>query len=113
MTIRTIGRALDELMGVLAAGFVGFFVMLAYMAGGLIWFACGVACFCFLLLALLSTVVWVFTHDTHAFEVMLGYFVYAAAAYVGVAAISYCWGRLTDVRRNAAAWNDDGEYRSA
>jgi hypothetical protein len=29
MTMRAIGRALDELIGVLTAGFVGFFVMLA------------------------------------------------------------------------------------
>jgi len=36
MSVRAIGRALDELMAVLAAGFIGFFVMLAYIAGGLI-----------------------------------------------------------------------------
>jgi len=111
--VHTLGRALDELIGVLAAGFVGFFVMLAYIAGGLIWFACGVTCFCFLLVALFSMVIWLFTRDTHAFEVMLGYFVHAGAAYAGVAAIPYCWGRLTDVRRNAATRNDDGKYRSA
>ena len=89
MTIRTIGRALDELVGVLAAGFIGFFVMLACIAGGLLWFACGVTCFCFLLVALFSLVMWGFTHDTHAFGLMLGYFVYAAASYAGVAGISY------------------------
>jgi len=85
---------LYELIGVLAAGFVGFFVMLAYIAGGLMWFTCGIACFCFLLVALFSTVMWVFTHDTHAFELMVGYFVYAAAAYAGIAAISYYRARL-------------------
>ena len=87
--MRTIGRALDELMGVLTAGFVGFFVILAYIVGGLIWFAFGVTCFCFLLVALFSMIVWVFTHDTHAFHLMLGYFVYAAAVYAGIAAVSY------------------------
>jgi len=89
MTVRAIGRALNELMGVLAAGFAGFFVVLAYVAAGLIWFACGIACFCFLLVALFSTVMWMLTHDTHAFHLTLGYFVYAAAAYAGVAGISY------------------------
>ena len=58
---------------ILAAGFIGFFVMLAYIAGGLIWFTCGVMCFCFLLVALFSMVMWVFTLDTHAFDLMLGY----------------------------------------
>ena len=70
--------------------------MLAYIAGGLIWFACGVVCFCFLLVALFSTVMWVFTHDTHAFGLMLGYFVYAGVAYAGIAAISYYWAGLID-----------------
>ena len=92
--MRAIGWTLYELIGVLAAGFVGFFVMLACIAGGLIWFTCGIAWFCFLLVALFSTVMWVFTHDTHAFELMVGYFVYAAAAYAGIAAISYYRARL-------------------
>ena len=95
--MRAIGRALDELIGVLAAGFIGFFVMLAYIAGGLIWFACGVACSCFLLVALFSMVVWLLTYDTHAFDVMLGYFLYAAAAYAGVGAIPYYRDRLMDL----------------
>jgi len=103
--MRAIGRALDELTGVLAGGFVGFFVMLAYIAGGLIWFACGVVGFCFLLVALFSMVMWVFTDDTHAFGLMLGYFAYAGATYAGIAAISYCRARLIDVVGNG--------YRSA
>jgi len=106
MTVRAIGRTLDELMGVLAAGFVGFFVMLAYVVGSLIWFTCGVASFCFLLVALFSMVMWVFTHDKHAFHVMLGYFVYAGVAYAGIAAISHYQARLTKLvgnRRGRAA----------
>jgi len=97
MTMRAIGRALYELMGVLVAGIVGFFVMLAYIAGGLIWFTCGVACFCFLLVALSSMVMWLFTHDTHAFHLMLGYFVYAGAAFAASAAMSYYRYRLADL----------------
>ena len=38
-------------------------------------------CFCFLLVAMFSMAVWLFSHDTHAFHEMLGYFVYAGAAY--------------------------------
>ena len=94
MSVRAIRRAFGELIGMLAAGFVGFFVMLACIVGSLIWFACGVVCFCFMLVALFSMVMWVFTHDTHAFDLMLGYFVYAAAAYAGIAVISYYRGRL-------------------
>jgi len=94
--MRSIGRALAELIGVLTAGFVGFFVMLAHMAGVVIWFACGVMCFCFLVVALFSMVVWLFSHDAHAFRVMLGYFAYAGAAYAVVAAMSYYRGKLGD-----------------
>lgn len=39
--MRPIGRALMEILGVVAAGFLGFFVVLAYMAGRVVWFTCG------------------------------------------------------------------------
>lgn len=94
--MRAIRQALTELLGVLAAGFVGFFVMLAYMAAILVWFTCGVACFCLLLVGLFSMVLWLFTRDAHAFHVMLGYFAYAGAAYAVIAAISYYRGKLGD-----------------
>jgi len=94
MSMRAIGRPLAELIGVLAAGSVGCLVMLAYMVGSVIWFTCGVVCFCFLLVALFSMLMWLFTHDTHAFGLMVGYFVYAAAAHAGVAAVSYYRARL-------------------
>jgi hypothetical protein len=94
--MRAIGRFACELLGVLAAGFVGFFVMLAYMAGFLIWFACGLACVGFLLVALFSMVMWLSTHDAHAFRTMLGYFVYAAGAFAVIAMLSYYKGKLMD-----------------
>jgi hypothetical protein len=47
--MRTTGRALAELLGVLAAGFLGYPVMLAYVAGFLLLLACGCACAEFLL----------------------------------------------------------------
>ena len=98
--MRSIGWALAEMFGVLAAGFVGFFVLLAYMAGLLVWLACGVACFCLLLVALVSMVMWLFTRDAHAFHVMLGYFAYAGGAYAVIAAMSYYRSRLADLVRN-------------
>ena len=98
--MRSIWRALAELLGVLTAGFVGFFVMLGYMAGVVVWFACGVVCFCFLLVALFSMVMWLFTRDAHAFHVMLGYFAYAGAAYAVIAAMSYYRGKPTDLVRS-------------
>jgi hypothetical protein len=74
--MRSIGRVLAELLGVLAAGFLGFFVMLAYVAGSLL-LACGFACAGFLLVALFTMVMWLFNHDAHTFRIMLGYFSYA------------------------------------
>ena len=94
--MHAIGRALMELLSVLAAGFIGFFVVLAYMAGGLVWFVCGVACFGFLLVALFSMIMWLSTNNAHAFHVMLGYFAYAGAAYALVAAMSYYRGKFSD-----------------
>ena len=47
--MRSIVLALTELLGVLVAGFLGFFVMLAYVAGILLLLACGFACAGFLL----------------------------------------------------------------
>jgi hypothetical protein len=91
-----IGRAIPELIGVLAAGFVGFFVMLAHLAGLLIWFSCGLVCFCFLLVALFSMVMWLYTRDAHAFHIMLVYFTYAGLAYAVIAAMSYYRGKLGD-----------------
>jgi hypothetical protein len=75
--MRSIVLALTELLGVLVAGFLGFFVMLAYVAGFLLLLACGFACAGFLLVALFSMVMWLFNHDAHAFRMMLGYFAYA------------------------------------
>jgi hypothetical protein len=75
--MRTSGRALAELLGVLAAGFLGFAVMPACVAGFLPLLACGFACAGFLLVALFSMVMWLFNHDAHTFRTMLGYFGYA------------------------------------
>jgi hypothetical protein len=114
--MRSIGRALAELLGVLTAGFIGFFVMLGYLSGVLVWFACGVVCFCFLLVALCSMVMWLFTREVHAFHVMLGYFAYAGAAYAVIAAMSYYRGRLTDAvrkRNERAALGRIGRLRLA
>jgi hypothetical protein len=94
--MRSIVLALTELLGVLVAGFLGFFVMLAYAAGVLLLLACGFACAGFLLVALFSMVMWLSTHDTHAFRMMLGYFAYAGGAFAAIAALSYCHGKLTE-----------------
>ncbi len=40
-------------------------------------------------------VLWLFSHDTHAFHEMLGYFVYAGAACALVAAMSYYRDKLS------------------
>jgi hypothetical protein len=94
--MHAIRRIVGEFMGVLVAGFLGFFLMLAYVAGFLIWFSCGLACIGFLLVALFSMVVCLSTHDAHAFRTMLGYFVYAAGAFAVIAMLSYYKGKLMD-----------------
>jgi hypothetical protein len=94
--MRVIGRALAELLGVVAAGFVGFFVMLAYAAGLLALLACGVACAGFLLVALFSMVMWLLTRDGHAFWLMIGYFGYAGGTFAVIVTLTYYHGKLMD-----------------
>ena len=94
--MRVIGRAISELVGVLTAGFIAFFVMLAYAAGLLLLLACGFVCAGFLLVALYSMTMWLFTGDTHALHLMLGYFGYAGGAFALIAALSYYQGKFMD-----------------
>lgn len=94
--MRPVGRAISELVGVLAAGFVAFFVVLTYAAGLLLLLACGFACAGFLLVALFSMVMWLCTGDAHALRVMLGYFGYAAGTFAIITALSHYQGRFRD-----------------
>jgi len=94
--MRPIGRATRELLGVLAAGFIAFFVMLAYAAGLLLLLACGFVCAGFLLVALFSMVMWLFTGNAHALRVMLGYFTYAGGTFSVIATLSYYHGKFMD-----------------
>jgi len=94
--MHAIGRAISELIGVLTAGFIAFFVMLAYAAGLLLLLACGFVCAGFLLVGLFSMVMWLFTGDAHALRVMLGYFGYAAGTFSVTAALSYYQGKFID-----------------
>jgi hypothetical protein len=98
--VPTIGRALAELLGVLVAGFLSFFVMLAYVAGFVALLACGFACAGFLLVALFSMAMWLSTHDAHAFRMTLGYFVYAGGAFAIIATLTYYHGKLKDGARS-------------
>jgi hypothetical protein len=98
--MRVIGRALAELVGVLTAGFVAFFVMLAYAAGLLLLLACGFVCAAFLMVALFSMVMWLFTRDAHAFWLMVGYFVYAGGAFAVIVALTYYHPKLMDGLRS-------------
>jgi len=89
-------RAISELIGVLTAWFIAFFVMLAYAAGLLLLLACGFVCAGFLLVALFSMVMWLFTHDAHALHVMLGYIGYAGGTFAVIVALSYYYGKFMD-----------------
>ena len=113
--MRSIVLALTELLGVLVAGFLGFFMMLAYVAGFLLLLACGFACAGFVLVALFSMGMWLFTHDAHAFRMMLGYFAYAGGAFAAIAALSYYHGKFADgvkaEREQGIALRQIGEFR--
>ena len=91
-----IGRAIRELVGVLTAGFIAFFVMLAYAAGLLLLLACGFVRAGFLLVALFSMAMWLFTRDTHALHVMLGYFGYSGGTFAVITAPFYYHGKFLD-----------------
>jgi hypothetical protein len=70
--------------------------MLACVAGFLLLLACGFACAGFLLVALFSLVMWLFTNDAHAFRMMLGYSGYAGGVFAATTALSYYYGKWRD-----------------
>ena len=94
--MHAIGRAISELIGVLTAGFIAFFVILAYAAGLLLLLACGFVCAGFLLVALFSMVMWLVAGDAHALHLMLGYFAYAGGTFSVIAALSYYYGKVME-----------------
>ena len=102
--MRTIGRVVAELLGVLLAGVVSFFVMIAYALGILFMWACGIVSGLFLIVALFSGVMWLFTHSPHAFHTMLGFLGYAAVPFALIVAMTYYHGKLTD-------WLNSGQHR--
>ncbi|HUB15758.1 MAG TPA: hypothetical protein VMB34_27680 [Acetobacteraceae bacterium] len=111
--MHAIGRAISELIGVLTAGFIAFFLMLAYAAGLLLLLACGFVCAGFLLVALFSMVMWLFTHDAHALHLMLGYFGYAGGTFAVITTLSYYHGKVTDgmrIRRNQRIEHQRASY---
>jgi len=87
--MRAIGRAIREFVGVLTAGFIAFFVMLAYVAGILLLLACGFVCAGFLLVALFSMTMWLSTGDAHALHLMLGYCAYTGGTFSVITALCY------------------------
>ncbi len=94
--MRTIGRLAAELLGVLLAGAVSFFVIIDYALGILFVWACGIVSSLFLIVALFSGTMWLFTHNQHAFHTMLGFLAYAAVPFALIVVISYYYGKLTD-----------------
>ena len=94
--MRTIGRVAAELLGILLAGVVSFFVMIAYALGILFMWACGIVSGLFLIVAFFSGVMWLFTHSPHAFHTMLGFLGYAAVPFALIVAMTYYHGQLTE-----------------
>jgi hypothetical protein len=75
---------------------VSFLVMIGCALGILFVWACGIASGLFLIAALFSGTMSLFTHSQHAFRTVFGFLAYAAAPFVLIAAISYYYGKLTD-----------------
>src|ERR1700730_12885980 len=92
--MRTIGRVAAELLGVLLAGVVSFFVMIAYVLGILFMWAGRIVSGLVLIVALFSGVMWLFTHSPHAFHTMLGFLGYAAVPFALIVATTYYHGKL-------------------
>jgi hypothetical protein len=102
--MRTMGRVAAELLGVLLAGVVSFCVMIAYALGILFMWACGIVSGLFLIVALFSGVMWLFTHSPHAFHTMLGFLAYAAVPFALIVAVTYYHGKLTDWLNTGQHW---------
>ena len=62
----------------------------------LLLLACGFVCAGFLLVALFSMAMWLFTRDTHALHVMLGYFGYSGGTFAVITAPFYYHGKFLD-----------------
>jgi hypothetical protein len=113
--MRTVGRVAAELLGILLAGVVSFFVMIAYALGILFMWACGIVSSLFLIVAFSSGVMWLFTHSPHAFHTMLGFLGYAAVPFALIVAMTYYHGKLTEglkTRQDRRALNRSGRSRS-
>jgi hypothetical protein len=103
-----------ELLGVLLAGVVSFFVVIGYAFGILFMWACGIVSGLFLMVALFSGVMWLFTHSPHAFHTMLGFLGYATVPFALIVAMTYYHGKLTDrlkARQDRRAPNGSGSSR--
>jgi membrane protein YdbS with pleckstrin-like domain len=109
--MQAIGRAAAELLGLLVASVVSFFVMVGYAVGILFVWACGMVSVLFLIAALFSGTMWLSTHSHHAFQTMLGFFADAAVPFATIVLVSYYYGKLTDKlerRQRRQAWDRSG-----
>jgi hypothetical protein len=83
--MRQLERAVVELVGVLLAGMVSFFLDDRLCASFLFLWVCGIASGLLSIAALFSAAMWLLTHDPHAFRSMLG-FLFAMTRPAGLAA---------------------------
>lgn len=94
--MRTIGRMAAELLGVLLAGVASFFAAIGFVVGALFIWVCGIVSGLFLIAALFSGVMWLFTRNPHAFHTMLGFFGYAGVPFLLIVVMTYYHGKWTD-----------------
>ena len=79
-----------------AGGCVSFFVAIGFVVGALFIWVCGIVSGLFLIAALFSGVMWLFTRNTRAFHTMLGFFGYAGVPFLLIVVMTYYHGKWTD-----------------
>ena len=95
--MRTIAGIVAELLGVLLAGVVSFLAAIGFAFGVLFMWVCGVVSGLFLIAALFSGMMLLFTHSPHAARTMLGFLGYATVPFLLIVMISYYYGKWTDL----------------
>jgi hypothetical protein len=101
--MRAIGRAAAELLVLLVAGVISFPMLIGYAFGILLMWVLGIVSSLFLIAALFSGAMWLFTHSPHAFHMMLGFLAYAAMPFVLIAAMRDTAGDDSSRPRRGAA----------
>ncbi len=101
--MRAIGRLLEDLVIVFVAGVLGFFLILAMLAGAALAMMLGGASLVFLVIALGDAIWWLHSHNQHAGISALVYFAYAAGSFALIPVLFALGGKIAAPRAAATA----------